>query len=175
MLLGFCYPEQAAEYFESGIIPTPGIVDPKTMAEYAGKDALIAAIIDVLRAHISGKAVASKRSFETIERAVNEPVQVTWAIDVRKDRPSLQEHHGLGRSATRILFTYFQLEGPIYGAVCEKCQNVFLLTKHNRRFCSDQCRWDFWNDDKMKDYHAQKAEESRQHKKHLRTLKGKQK
>src|SRR5688572_28961097 len=183
-LLDFCYPGDADSHL-------PDVADwteearrmVKTqMNRQYGKcpdaDALREAVIAVLRRHISGRGALTQAMATNIERALNRPLeiqsQITASTDPRGSWALATKHtpESDSRRVAESLFHYFQERGPFYGSVCQKCERIFILTKLKQKFCSDQCRWDFWNSEKMKGYYADKAKKARAHKKRIRTMKG---
>jgi hypothetical protein len=168
LLLSFAYPEDGETYFDAGLIPAPGLADEESINAYPDKDALRAAVIAVLRAHITREPL-NRSVLKAIERAQNEPVTVTFALRMTTPlRLGLMRADPIGRIVTDRLFSYLNESGPLYGSICQKCAKVFLLTKERQRFCSKQCRQDFWNDQKMEGYYAEKLKQSREHKKRLK-------
>lgn len=145
MLLGFCYPDDGRQYFERGIISKPAFADPATMAAYKHKPKLQAAVIDILRCHFKGNIQPRPTSIKEIERAANESIKLPKVLEDAGYCPLVSFDETIGRTVTYFLFTYLDENGPPCGAACEKCQKIFLLTKVHQRFCSNQCRWDFWN------------------------------
>lgn len=177
LLLGFSYPDDGRQYFEAGTIPIPAFV-PETLAAYPAKEELQSAVAEILRANVR-QNLPSKTSVEIIEHAYNEHVKVTlqvrgrgWGRELRDVKYSLERIRGLGRIVTEALFNYLEQDGPEYCSICEVCEKVFLPAKSKQRFCSDQCRWDYWNTKKMEGYYAAAKKRSRAHKKRIQKLKG---
>ena len=143
-LLEYCYPSDQAEGFGRYAGGSDYLDDPRTQE-------LRDAVINVLRAYISGGS-ASKKAVLVFERVLNEPVKLARSIYLTNP-PLTSSLFGLkstfsrgGRNVVSGLLDYLNESGPTYAFVCETCQKISQRLKPNQRFCSDQCRWDFWNE-----------------------------
>lgn len=129
-----------------------------------------AATVDTLRAYITGGKI-QEQTIATLQKAANHRVTFTSTfcfsnppkvsgLFKQKSTPG-----STARTAVDILHHYLRLTGPSFGLVCQQCQKVAERLKPNQRFCSDQCRWDFWNEKKMEGYYLKKQQERRAYKK----------
>jgi hypothetical protein len=111
-----------------------------------------------------------------IRDALNERVEIAPAIRTQglPYRESLGISMPVGRIVAQTLLDYLGQGDPQnYGGVCKRCGKLFLFLKGQPRFCSDQCRWDYWNDDKMQKYYAAKKRGSRANQERNARLKSK--
>lgn len=140
-----------------------------------------AAILGILRNRIDHKP-ASERDLLVILKALNEPARML-PRDKEPQRYMPLVIESANRTAAQMLIECMwswgswgspgeaPIEPPLL--VCKNCGKVAIKVGRHKRFCSTQCRWEFWNKEKMEGYYRNKAKEARDHLKHLRELRAK--
>jgi hypothetical protein len=155
LLIEFCYPG-------SGYL---ALCDPDDMAAYPHLDVMRTAVADVLTRYVQ-RRIQKFSSVRIIQDAYNETVKLSPTLDF--GTPSLRGSVGImwtspGRNAVTCLLQYLSNNDPSDAAICAVCGHVFVRTKPNQNYCTQKCRWRYWNQQKMEGYYARKAKAAREY------------
>jgi hypothetical protein len=159
-LLGFVYPERGEP-----------ICSPDTLNECPNTAALRQAVVDVLKASI-GKRRFNAASIPVLEQARSEYGRLAPGFNGMLEPILIERGASIGHNVVSHLMAYFGQIGHV-GAICERCDTIFITTRRQQRYCSDSCRWEYWNEQKAQGYYVVKSKAARDHAKRMKAMKAK--
>jgi hypothetical protein len=144
-----------------------------SMAAYPNLDVVRTAVADILTRHVQGR-IQKFSSVRIIEAALNEHVKFSPTLRWTKSGPRGSADiiwQSPGRSAAECLRQYINQDDPSDAAICAVCAHVFVRTKPNQNYCTQKCRWRYWNTKKMEGYYIEKAKAAREYKRRKKARK----